>query len=333
MKDGYNREIDYVRVSVTDKCNLRCRYCMPQDIEHVPMSEILTFEEICFVIKCMAALGIKKVKITGGEPLVRRDVSILIKNIKNINGIEKVTLTTNGILLADKLEELKEAGIDGINISLDTLDSKRYAEITGYSMLDKVLEGIDCALASGITCRLNTVSIDSSFYDKSVDMLKDTFLLMDYIKDKKIDLRFIELMPIGFARGFPAVSHETLLSAFKEKYPEMIRTPEYSGNGPAVYYKIPGFMGNIGFISAMHGKFCDSCNRIRLTTKGFLKSCLCYDTGEDIRSIIREDISMSEKEANVTKIIAKAIYNKPENHCFTEEENITEKHTMASIGG
>jgi cyclic pyranopterin phosphate synthase len=349
MRDGYGREIDYLRISVTDKCNLRCRYCMPEDIEAVPMSEILTFEEIIETVKAASGLGIRKLKITGGEPLVRRNICNLIRMLKEVNGIEQITLTTNGILLSENIDKLIKAGIDGINVSLDTLDRKRYKRLTGFDELDRVLKGISAVLETRIPVKLNAVSIDwGAFSDKmnpeektpdsfgagySPDMLEDSFSLVEYARDKAIDIRFIELMPIGYGKDFPGIPHDTLIPAVKDRYSGMIRDEVKHGNGPAVYYRIPGYKGSVGFISALHGMFCENCNRIRLTTKGYLKNCLCYDTGADIKEILRSGLPDTERRERLGSVMEEVISGKPGSHCFISEENISEKSPMSSIGG
>ncbi|HCA21567.1 MAG TPA: GTP 3',8-cyclase MoaA [Lachnospiraceae bacterium] len=334
MLDRYNRDINYVRISVTDKCNLRCRYCMPEDIKHLPMSEILTFEEICKAVSTMAELGISRVKLNGGEPLIRRGIEELVRSIKAIPGIEQVTMTTNGTLLPEKLDGLLSAGLDMINVSLDTLDRQRYEKLTGFDALDKALLGIDKVLEAGLPLHINAVSYDSSILgEEGLDPLEDTLKLIDFVRDKQVDIRFIELMPLGFAKGFPAIPHDILRKRIEEKYPEIEKLDGVRGNGPAVYYHIPGFKGRIGFISAMHEGYCADCNRIRLTTRGFIKSCLCFDTGGDIKAILRDDIPEDVKEQRLKDRITEAILKKPQKHCFYDEKNITETDAMSAIGG
>ncbi|MCR4807119.1 MAG: GTP 3',8-cyclase MoaA [Lachnospiraceae bacterium] len=322
MRDRYEREIDYLRISITDKCNLRCKYCMPGDIESLPMNEILTYEEITHVASAAAGLGIKRIKLTGGEPLVRRGACKLVGMLKGISGIEEVTLTTNGILLEDHIGELAGAGIDGINISIDTLDPERYRFITGYDGLARVMRGLDLAYEAGIKLKINAVSLD-----------REPFDLIELTRDRDIDVRFIEMMPIGAGKGYDAISHRELVPEVISRYPGTVRDGTRHGNGPAVYYKIPGYKGSIGFISAIHGVFCDSCNRIRLTSQGFLKSCLCYDTGVDLKRIIRSDVSDDEKMASLRAGIEEAVLCKPKAHSFSVEEEISEKHAMSEIGG
>lgn len=323
MKDGSGREINYVRISVTDKCNLRCRYCMPRDIEHVDMKYILSFEEIGEIARCMAGLGISRIRLTGGEPLIRRGICDLVAMLKNTDGIRQVTMTTNGVLLEKNLPGLISAGIDGINVSIDTLDGNRYRDITGYDELDTVVRAVKAAVASGIKVKINAVTLDD---------ISDAVSLIEFARDNKTDVRFIELMPIGFAKGYGSLGHDRLLAWFKENYPQAAKCDE-KGNGPARYYSVPGYSGKIGFISALSNRFCDDCNRIRLTTKGFLKGCLCYDTGEDLMPIIRSDAPEREKYDRLVNAIETVIAQKPSGHDFAHVENVSENLPMSAIGG
>lgn len=338
MVDNYCRKIDYLRVSITDKCNLRCKYCMPGDIESLPMSEILTYEEIVLAAKAAVSLGISRIKITGGEPLVRRGCCNLVRMLKGISGIEEVTMTTNGVLLEDYSGELSDAGIDGINISIDTLDRAGYESITGADMLDRVIRGLDKAYSLGIRVKINAVSVDRSVPGNTGcrgndALLKDAFELIELSRDRNIDVRFIELMPIGSGKDYKAISHDILIPAIINRYPGIEKDNLRHGNGPSVYYHIPGYEGSVGFISAIHGIFCDTCNRIRLTSLGYLKSCLCYDTGVDIKKIIRSDLPDNEKYEALRQAVKEAVLCKPKSHSFSKEERISEKHAMSMIGG
>ena len=328
--DLQDRKIDYMRISITDRCNLRCKYCMPDDIETIPMAEILTFEEIVECVKVAAKLGIKYIKVTGGEPLVRKGCSDLIAMIKSVDGIEKVTLTTNGVLLEENIESLVSAGIDGINISLDTLDRDRYKMITGFDELPKVLRGIETAYKSGVRTKINVVALGSSFANELSEEYK---LLVEKTLRYDLDVRFIEMMPIGLGKLYPAASTEKILKQIVELYPETVRDYSRHGYGPAVYYKLPGAMGSIGFISAIHGKFCSECNRIRLSSTGFMKSCLCFNQGADLREILRDENDDFTKEKKLVEVVKQVILNKPKEHCFEDKTAITEEKYMASIGG
>lgn len=321
MKDTYEREIDYMRLSITDRCNLRCRYCMPDGIELLPRDEILTLDEIELICKEAAALGIHKLKITGGEPLVRKDCVSLVHSLKRIPGITQVTLTTNGVLLPEYAGDLKKAGIDGINVSLDTLDQENYREITGFDALPAVLRGIIQSLELGIRVKVNTVlQRDMNEEEwKPIARLAATYPL---------DVRFIEMMPIGHGKSYETIANTVVLEKIQEEFGAVIRDEGLHGNGPAIYYKIAGFQGSIGFISAIHGKFCSQCNRIRLTSTGQLKPCLCF--GE---SISAKEAVRSGDLAKVRRLLEKAIRNKPGMHQFEQEAAITEKKDMSQIGG
>ena len=295
MIDKYNRNIDYLRISITDRCNLRCKYCMPDGVEFKSMRDILTFEEIIRITKIFVSLGIDKIKITGGEPLVRKDAIKLIKDIKNVDDIKEVTLTTNGILLNEYINELEDINLDAINISLDTLNPKLYEIITGQDKLDVVLNNLKLALKTKIKIKLNVVSIDLNELKRKYNLKIDDdeiFKLIDLAKDNDLDIRFIEVMPIGYGKNFKTIDHDELLNKLKERYKNIQVDNEKHGNGPARYYKIDGFKASIGFISAIHNKFCDSCNRIRLTSFGYLKPCLCFNEGLDLKKMIRSDMLM-----------------------------------------
>ena len=329
MRDSFGRQIDYMRISITDRCNLRCRYCMPEDIPLLPGDEILTFEEIEMVCRAALQTGITKFKITGGEPLVRLGCPSLIKMIKNIPGTEQVTLTTNGILLGRYLDSLMESGVDGINISLDTLKPAVYARLTGYDKLTEVRDNIRKAVEAGLKVKLNSV-LQKGINEEEWEALGALTL------EKKLDVRFIEMMPIGYGKQCEGIRGGEVLRKFMEKYPGIRKDDSIHGNGPAVYYRLPEALGSIGFISAVHGQFCESCNRIRLTARG--------EESVDVKNIMRN--IMREKESGLKqeyrnylsidaaqKAIREAIEKKPQMHCFEACGKMTEKRQMVQIGG
>ena len=324
MLDKYGRKIEYMRISITDRCDLRCRYCMPEGCKKVPMSSILTYEQIVRICRIAAELGISRIKITGGEPFVRLGCTDLIRDIKAIEGIEEVTVTTNGQTLERYIDELKEIGADGINISLDTLDPEKFAYITGRGELKKTLRSIEAAAASGIKTKINTVPQKDFNENEITDIAALAFRY-------GIDVRFIELMPVGAADARTGLSGSEVLKLLTEKWPDLEPDTSVHGNGPAVYYKRPGVRGAIGLISAIHGKFCENCNRVRLTSQGQIKPCLGYDTGTDLIPFL-EGTDDELKEA-----IRKAIYEKPEAHSFSDRGNDSEDHAehrlMSQIGG
>lgn len=357
MKDSFGRTIDYMRISITDRCNLRCRYCMPEGVECLPRREILSLEEIEAIAICAAGLGISHIKVTGGEPLVRRDCCQLVKLLKSTPGIEKVTITTNGVLLERYLDSLLEAGIDAVNISLDTLNPSMYEKITGFRCLDKVMDSIERASSLRIPVKINAVSIDFDSMDPSWDDSGEPMSgnwwwkeLAELTVRYSIDVRFIEMMPIGFGRQFKTINHKELLEEMYKEYPGLTEDHSQHGYGPAVYYRIPGAKGGVGLISAIHGKFCNTCNRVRLTSQGYLKTCLCYEDGADLRAILREGMEVPEGEGHyhwplrecpgdeklqkrLFEAMEKAIKQKPDAHCFERPGMITESHNMIAIGG
>lgn len=324
MKDTYNRNIDYLRISVTDRCDLRCKYCMPESgVKPLAHKDILSYEEILQIAECFARLGVSRIKITGGEPLVRPNVCDLIAKLKKIQGIEKVTLTTNGTHLADYIDALSEAKIDGINISLDTLNPYLYEKITRRNSFHKVFDGFKKALEySNIKLKINCVPMGIP--------LQNLAEVAGLAKNHPVHVRFIEMMPIGLGRNFPFKSEIDTIRELEQAYGTLVPFDEILGNGPCRYYSIPGFQGKIGFISAISHKFCDSCNRVRLIVDGKLKTCLQYDIGVNLKEIIRSGKSDKELET----VILQALESKPREHHFTEEF-VTERETksMFQIGG
>lgn len=323
MLDRYGRVINYLRISVTDRCNLRCCYCMPEGVQDVGMKNILTFEEIWEIVRTGVSLGITHIRITGGEPLVRKGCVNLIRGIREIPGVETITMTTNGVLLGNYAKQLKEAGVDGVNISLDTLDLEEFYKITGKRELQEVLAGIRAAKTAGLPVKLNAVN------RKELDPIP----LVRYAQEENLPIRFIEMMPVGYGKKYVGRSNEELretLEAVCGNAECMTNREELSrmGSGPAVYYQFSDLKVPVGFISAIHGKFCDTCNRVRLTAEGYLKLCLCYDEGEDLRRVLRE----GEKE-NLRTIMEQTIFRKPAAHCFEHPAEMTETHEMVKIGG
>ncbi|MGG5462411.1 GTP 3',8-cyclase MoaA [Clostridium sp. B9] len=323
MKDKYGREIDYLRISLTDKCNLRCAYCMEKDFNNfLEKDKLMTLDEILKVVKECASLGIRKVRLTGGEPLVREGVIELIKDINRIEGIEEICLTTNGVLLGDKVEELSNYGLSRVNISLDTLNKKRFKEITRVGDLDKVLYSINKCLENNIRVKINSVILEDFNKDEILD-------LVGLIKDNPIDVRFIELMPIGEGKNFKGVSNEEIKSIISDKYSIENEGRNLRLNGPAKYIKLNGCKGKVGFISAISDCFCEECNRIRVTPEGFMKQCLHWKYGVNLKDKIRSGISGEE----LREIIKKSIFEKPEKHNFKEKQEDEDKRFMYEIGG
>ena len=318
MKDKAGREIDYMRISITDRCNLRCKYCMPGDIETTDMANLLTYEEIAKVTETAASLGIRHIRLTGGEPLVRRGCVDLVKKIKNISGIDTVGMTTNGVLLAEHARALKEAGLDSVNVSLDTLDETEFQRLTGRDELKSVLAGIGAAQKVEIPVKINTV------HYKNLNWRA----VLAYADERQIPVRFIEMMPIGYGAAYTGKSNEELFRQIEDCYGSASEAGKH-GAGPAVYYHFPGLNIEVGFISAIHHKFCESCNRIRLTSEGYLKLCLCYEKGVDLRAVLRNP----ERKQTLQEVMKTAIFEKPTEHCFEQVSEMTEHKAMVRIGG
>ncbi|MDV4150600.1 GTP 3',8-cyclase MoaA [Clostridium sp. AL.422] len=323
MKDKYGRKIDYLRISLTDRCNLRCIYCMEdKDNTFFNDKELLTNDEVCKVVKACSKLGIKKIRLTGGEPLVRKDIVELVEEINKIEGIEEIYITTNGILLEDKVSRLKNAGLKGVNISLDSLKAEMFNRLTRLGDLKKVLSAIDKCLEYGIKVKINTVMIKGMNEVEILDFVNLTL-------EKNIDVRFIELMPIGVGSKFKGVSNEEIIKLINKNYKDIEEVRRNESGGPATYIRVNHGIGKVGFISAISNCFCEECNRIRLTSEGFLKQCLHYNYGVDLKKLLRGGASEDE----ISKVIMDNIYNKPEKHLFMKKSEGKELKFMNQIGG
>jgi cyclic pyranopterin phosphate synthase len=323
--DSFGRSIDYLRISVTDRCDLRCIYCMPlEGVPQISHSEILSYEEIRAVVQGAAALGINKIRLTGGEPLVRADFSELVKILSQIEGIAEVSLTTNGVLLKDYAVELRQAGLSRINVSLDTLKPDRFRYITRLGRLEDVLEGISAAKKAGFSpIKINTVVMRGVNDDEILD-----FATMTY--EDGCHVRFIELMPFkGVGEFVPSVElrqHISLLGRL-ELCPDSIGV---SGNGPATYYRLAGAKGTIGFVSPLtEHSFCSRCNRMRLTPDGKLRPCLLGEDEIDLKTPLRNNASIEDLE----RLILKAVASKPEHHRLKGGNARLVKRRMSQIGG
>ena len=322
MFDSTQRSIHYLRLSVTDLCNLRCRYCMPDGVEKLEREAVLTYEEFLRLAALFAQCGIDTVRVTGGEPLVRKGVDQLVAGLKAISSIRKVTMTTNGILLARQLPALQKAGLDSVNISLDTLRPEVFAQITARDEFARVMEGIHAALDSGIPVKLNCVP--------QVGVNEGELETLATLAEKyPLQVRFIEMMPIGYGAAMPCISGPELRQRFARRWPELQPvTGAAFGDGPAVYYTVPGWQGSVGFIAAVHGKFCASCNRVRLTSQGFLRPCLASEAGCDLRALVRGGAS----DAELLQAIQETIWTKPREHHF-EDHSMPATRGMYRIGG
>ena len=325
MFDRYQRGIHYLRLSVTDLCNLRCRYCMPDGVEKLEREAVLTYEEFLRLAVLFARCGIDTVRVTGGEPLVRKNVAQLVAGLKATPGIRRVTLTTNAVLLAEQLPALLDAGLDSVNISLDTLRPEVFRQITARDDFAAVQAGLQAALESGLPVKLNCVP-QAGVNEGELEALAAL------AKDNALQVRFIEMMPIGYGAAMPCISGPELRARFARRWPELMPlspAQEHAlGDGPAVYYTVPGWQGSIGFIAAVHGKFCASCNRVRLTSQGFLRPCLASETGCDLRALLRSGAD----DAQLLAAIREAIWAKPREHHFNDS-SMPATRGMYRIGG
>jgi cyclic pyranopterin phosphate synthase len=333
MQDRYGHRISYLRVSITDRCNERCTYCMPQELqEWLPRAEILTFEETLRLIRVATELGVSKVRITGGEPLTRRDVIDFIRRIPEIPGIRSIGLSTNGTLLARETAPsktmasvLRAAGVESVNISLDTLDPGVYSQITGRDFHEQVLRGIDAAISAGFEqIKLNTVLMRGRNEDQLIP-------LIEFAAERDLILRFIEMMPVSTTevlddKNFMPVNEAKRM--IESRYGRLIPETEFRTNGPATYYQIPERRQRVGFIGAMTNlHFCESCNKLRLTCDGKLRPCLGSYLEFDIMKPLRAGASDQE----LKQFFLDVVDRKPEQHDF--RQNYQPNRKMIAIGG
>ncbi|MBN2517028.1 MAG: GTP 3',8-cyclase MoaA [Deltaproteobacteria bacterium] len=330
MYDNHNRMINYLRVSVTDRCNLRCIYCMPKEgLSLLGHADILSYEEILRIVTIAVKTGIVKVRLTGGEPLVRRGLVEFVSSLNKIEGLKDITLTTNGILLENYAEPLFQAGIRRINVSLDSLNVEKYKSITRLGDLLSVIRGIKKAECVGFSpIKINVVAIKGFNDDEILDFAKLTV-------HKPYQVRFIEYMPIGDVaseNGFEYLSND-IVKKIINNYSTLERTDGYRGkaDGPAQVYRMKGAVGEIGLISSMSHQFCNSCNRLRLTADGHLRACLLSDDEVDLKSMLRSGCSNSDLES----LIKKVILDKPKIaalHCYESQRKKCVRN-MSVIGG
>lgn len=326
--DNHNRPINYLRLSVTDRCNLRCFYCMPEEgIQYLPKKELLTYEEMERLVQVMAGLGVSKIRITGGEPFVRRDLMRFLWEISNINDVKEIHLTTNGVLTAPLVPELKAIGIKSVNLSIDTLDRENFKKITRRDELPKVLDCLEQLLKHNIAVKINAVVMDG----KNID---DLIPLAELSKNEPIDVRFIEEMPFNGEGNHYATlvwTHKKIMELLKTQYPDLYKITD-SPNSTSYNYQIPNYKGTIGVIAAFTRTFCGTCNRIRVTAQGILKTCL-YDEGVlDIRKLMREgadDEKLKETLLYAFRHRAKDGYEAEK----SRTQLLTVKESMSTIGG
>lgn len=326
MRDQFGRDIDYLRISVIDRCNLRCLYCMPaQGAGFDAWSDLLSYEEIVTLVQYFTELGIRKVRLTGGEPLVRKDIAELIFRIREISQIQEVTLSTNGVFLKGQARKLKEAGLDRINVSLDTLNRNRFLEIAKQDRLGEVLDGIDEALDCGLKpLKLNAVLLKGINEDEILDLVL-------FAVEKSIEIRFIELMPTnGLVQLDPL---ERLLSTeearrYIERYYELVPIDTYFSS-PAQVFAIRGTQAKVGFISPLSNVFCSRCNRLRLKANGALKTCLHGKEDLNLKEMLRSKVPKEE----IKKRIQEVVWTRPEEHFLNEPAVKHNDFQMSHIGG
>ena len=326
--DPFGREVNYLRVSVTDRCDFRCTYCMSENMTFLPKKDILSLEELEIICNVFIKLGAKKIRLTGGEPLVRKGILNLIKNLGNKigNGLDELTLTTNGSQLEKYAEFLKENGVNRVNVSLDHLDPSKFREITRWGDLDKVLAGIEKAKSVGIKVKINTVAL-KDFNENNILQMIEWCSLNEY------DMTLIEVMPMGDIGSENRFNQYLPLSEVKRRLSKkfkLINIPKKTG-GPARYYKIEGKKIDLGFITPLTHNFCESCNRVRLTCTGILYMCLGQDDNVDLKSILR-----NKGSSFLENSLFKAISKKPKGHDFNISKsgiNISSNRHMSVTGG
>lgn len=330
MRDGFGREIDYMRISVIDSCNLNCYYCNPwENNEYCRAVNMLSVKKVLCIVKAATRLGITHFRLTGGEPLLHPQLDEMVSQIKKLPGVSSVSLTTNAVLLAQRTKWLKEAGIDSINVSLDTIDASEYECITQKPLLKEVEDGIDAAIECGIRVKINAVLTPQT----------DVVALTRYAAKKGTDIRFIEMMPVGEGHTNGVEPYEKVISTLSEVYgaPCCVNTENRKeiklehknpDNGPAEYYIFPGLSIRVGLIQAIHGKFCDSCNRIRVTADGRLMPCLGSSVTMDLLPDSCDLTDDLEKDFVIAQALKAAIKAKPKCHHFNDEEVLQPESVM-----
>ena len=309
LRDRFGRSVTYLRISVTDRCDLRCVYCMETDTRFVPRTQLLTLEEIGRVGRAFVALGVSKIRITGGEPLVRRDILRVFRDLGGLEGLQDLTLTTNGTQLPRFAESLRAAGVTRVNVSLDSLRPARFRSITRLGVLQKTLDGIAAARAAGFAgVKINSVILRHRNHDEVVDLLR-------FALDRRLDISFIEEMPLGVIgehdRAEVYYSSDEILRDLRARF-ELLPTTESTG-GPSRYFRIPGEETKVGFISPHSHNFCESCNRVRLTAEGRLLLCLGQEHSVDLRRVVR---AHPTDDAPLRRAIMEAMRIKPRGHDF-----------------
>jgi cyclic pyranopterin phosphate synthase len=324
--DRFGRSIHYLRISLTDKCNLRCVYCMPEDMTFRPSAELMQDEEILTLFRLFTDLGFKKFRLTGGEPTVRANVVDLVREMSAVPGVDEISMTTNGVLLGELAEPLAKAGLKRVNISIDTLDAQRFKKITRWGSLDSVWTGIEAAEAAGLTpIKLNAVIVRS--FNDGDDVVEMAGLTLDH----EWQIRYIEMMPFGDVADFQTagvVTEAELRATIESEFGPLELLDEGRLDGEARLFKIPGAKGNLGFISSVTAPFCAACNRARLTSDGKIRLCLLREKEVDLLTPLRQGASVEDLKA----IIRGGVWEKPWGHGLSQNV-IPLNRVMSEIGG
>ena len=326
LADQFNRPITYLRISVTDKCNLRCVYCMPErGLPWLPKAEILSYEEISQLVRAAASAGVRSIRLSGGEPLIRKDLHRLVEELAAIDGIEDIALSTNGLLLEEQLDALLAAGLKRVNVSLDTLREDRFLEIARRPGLDRVLAAIEAAISRGLSpVKINCV-VMRGYNDDEIAAFAQ------WTRERAVYVRFIELMPVAEnldVQRDAYVSSDEILERVRA-VGELEAAPGPGGNGPARYFAFPGAPGAVGVISPLSHDYCERCNRVRLTANGRLRLCLFGEQEIDLRSPLRAGAS----EAEIADLLRSAMLIKPERHHLKLGEAASRMRAFSEIGG
>lgn len=308
LLDSYGRRVEYIRLSLTDRCNFRCVYCMPQQgLPFIPHSRILRYEDLSRLCRNFAALGISRYKITGGEPLCRKGATDFIKDLSRLPGVDEITLTTNGSLVEQNLVSLREANVRTITFSFDSLDPDAFEHITrSGSSPAAIMKAMEAAAAAGLQVKINVVPLKGLNEEQLAP-------LAHFALERGYHIRFIELMPLGNAGSYSGVSRDELAGLMEKKFGPLRRLDQKTGNGPAEMFSVDGQPGCLGFIAALSHNFCHTCNRVRLTSTGYLKTCLYHETGVNLQPLLQRGASDAELQAHIRK----AVDSKPKGHHFS----------------
>jgi len=327
LYDNHGREISYLRVAVTDRCNLRCQYCMPEEgIKYVERESLLSYEELYRIISLVAAKGIEKIRITGGEPFLRKDLMSFIERINDIDGVNSIHLTTNGTLMNEHIPSFTKVGIKSVNLSLDSIDPKRFHQITRRDDLDKVMESLHLLIEHDVTTKINMVVMKKH-------NIEDILPMIELTKHLPISVRFLEEMPFngsGMNDDIGVWSHQEIRSYIQEHHPGLVPLA-FEKSSTSMNYKIPGYSGELGIIASYSRTFCGTCNRLRLTPTGLLKTCL-YDQGIfNIKDLMRAGASDQEVETALLQAIGSRAKDGHEAESRRSSHTVSE--SMATIGG